>query len=136
MTRDCPECSPKSCTCSPCACGSGEAAGKCCGDRLKANRGDPDSFEKAWKIVKMPLSQESSDMFDEGICPQCEGRGEITVSSGTRDGFGGKLEDKRISVMTCPSCQGTGKPDPEIWGPEGIWAEDPYEWDDGREERQ
>ena len=94
------------------------------------------SFDKAWKIVKMPLSQESSDMFDEGICPQCEGRGEITVSSGTRDGFGGKLEDKRISVMTCPSCQGTGKPDPEIWGPEGIWAEDPYEWDDGREERQ
>ncbi len=93
------------------------------------------AFEKAWIIAKAPLSDEALEMFDKDICPQCKGAGQIPIASRTKVGMGGKPGSPTMNVIDCPSCRETGKPDPEIWGRDGIWANDPYEWDDGREEK-
>ena len=94
------------------------------------------AFDKAWEIAKMPLSEEATEMFGKNICPGCKGSGKQQISSRSRDGFDGEDSDYRFSMIKCNGCNGTGKnPDPEIWGPNGEFANDPDVWDDGREQK-
>lgn len=84
----------------------------------------PNYFIIYWKVVKMPRSLEEMQHYEAGRCPQCGGRGAIPVTSTTRYGMGGKTGTPSVNVMPCPSCEGSGKPDDEIWGDDGIMEED------------
>ena len=93
---------------------------------------DPRSFQKAWEIVKAPRTLEDLTHYEAGRCPSCEGTGEqlVTVASGNTDEstslphareLAGK--DASYHMMECVACDGTGKPDDEIWGDGGIMDE-------------
>ncbi len=87
-----------------------------------------DAFDSAWRVVKTPRTLEEIAHYDEGKCPSCEGTGQqfVTVGSGNTDestsfAHAKELAGKEASyhMMTCVACNGTGKPDDEIWGDEG-----------------
>ena len=111
-----------------------------------------EAFDKAWEVVKMPRTMEEVMHYEAGRCPSCEGTGKQVVQSsetnattlpavigGTGDlneriatarelSQTGQIDaDLQISMIQCVACDGTGKPDDEVWGDEGIMEEE----DDG-----
>ena len=87
------------------------------------------AFDKAWAIAKMPRTLEEITHYEAGRCPSCEGTGQqlITVGSGNTDdstSFAHARElagkDTSYHMMECVSCNGTGVPDDEVWGDEGV----------------
>ena len=87
------------------------------------------AFDKAWAIVKMPRTLEEITHYEAGRCPSCEGTGKqlVTVGSGNTDdstSFAHARElagkDTSYHMMECVSCNGTGVPDDEVWGDEGV----------------
>ena len=110
------------------------------------------AFDRAWAVVKMPRTMEEVMHYEAGRCPSCEGTGKQVVPSsegagptlpgvigGTGDlkewiatardlsRTGGIEADLQITMIPCVACDGTGKPDDEVWGEEGVMEEE----DDG-----
>ncbi len=86
------------------------------------------AFDRAWTVVKAPRTLEEIAYYEAGKCPSCEGTGQqlVTVGSGNTDGATSFAHAKELAgkdasyhMMTCVACNGTGKPDDEIWGDEG-----------------
>tara|TARA_R110002020_G_scaffold26498_6_gene85827 strand:- start:7562 stop:7849 length:288 start_codon:yes stop_codon:yes gene_type:complete len=78
-----------------------------------------DTFENAWKVVKMVRTLEEVRRYEAGRCPQCDGEGTIPISYATR-GEDEKRKDFGMSMTRCPTCGGSGKPDEEMWGDDGL----------------
>lgn len=110
------------------------------------------AFDKAWQVVKMPRTMEEVMHYEAGRCPSCEGTGKQVVQSsevnatnlptviGGEDNLDERLATARemtrtgqidgnlqYSVIPCVACDGTGKPDDDVWGDEGVMEEE----DDG-----
>ena len=97
---------------------------------------DKKSFEKAWSLVKMPRTLEHLKLYESGKCPSCEGTGQQMVTVGSGDTSQSQsidearemaMRDVEYSMMECVACGGTGVPDDEIWGDEGIMEYEDYE---------
>tara|TARA_R100000951_G_scaffold111312_1_gene110177 strand:+ start:5314 stop:5682 length:369 start_codon:yes stop_codon:yes gene_type:complete len=103
-----------------------------------------DAFDRAWELIKGRKPDEI-EMYEKGICPNCRGTGEITFTRPAHmtdtkplslDEIMDVLENGKtiypykererkaqgyaISLGTCPSCNGSGKPNEEEWAIDGI----------------
>ena len=94
------------------------------------------AFERAWSLVKMPRTLEHLKLYESGKCPSCEGTGKQMVTAGYGDTSQSQsidearemaMRDVDYSMMECVACGGTGVPDDEIWGDEGIMEYEDYE---------
>jgi len=88
-----------------------------------------DAFDKAWRVVKAPRTFEELTHYEEGKCPSCEGTGQQLVTEGTGDtsestsfAHAKELAGKEASyfMVECVACNGTGVPNDEIWGDDGV----------------
>ena len=102
-----------------------------------------EAFDKAWEVVKMPRTMEEVMHYEAGRCPSCEGTGQMMITTNELDPsieFDAEdIDDHRMkarnhpeavntmNMIPCVACDGTGKPDDEVWGDEGVMEEE----DDG-----
>jgi hypothetical protein len=98
------------------------------------------AFEKAWAVVKMPRTMEEVMHYEAGRCPSCEGTGQMMIMTNELDPSievdAEDIDDHRMKarnhpeainnmrMMECVACDGTGKPDDEVWGDEGVMEEE------------
>jgi hypothetical protein len=93
-------------------------------------------LKKSNSLVKMPRTLEDLKLYESGKCPSCEGTGQQMVTVGSGDTSQSQsidearemaMRDVEYSMMECVACGGTGVPDDEIWGDEGIMEYEDYE---------
>jgi DnaJ-class molecular chaperone len=88
------------------------------------------AFDQAWDLViKAPRTLEELSHYEEGKCPSCEGTGQQLVTVGTGDTSESKTFNEAMEhskrnaeqyMSECIACNGTGIPDDEIWGDDGV----------------
>jgi len=97
------------------------------------------AFDRAWLLVKMPRTLEEIEHYEANRCPSCGGTGQMLVTTNELDPSievdaedmndyreKAKNHPKATNIMDtieCVACDGTGIPDDEVWGDEGIMEE-------------